>query len=379
MTCSDSGPVGFDAQLRSRIEQVHRAVEHLGGRLLSAHLADSYGQKFDEEQIVPRDKAWTRHCDLFVALLPLGSNGAPYRTDGTHVEIGLAVAYGKPVLLVIEDLHHPEQSYFLRNLGTVTGVTVVDWASFFDNLQLALKREFMKIQGDSPPSDVGSVCREQTTDPEEVLARLALQTSPESMEVRGRKLTVLPGVFSPKFSHSPDYMMQNWVIPKGAKILDLGCGCGILGLFALLEGAGSLVAVDNNPVAVENTRLNVAGFGLTASSRVLNSDIDGALGESERFDVVLLMPPYWNRPAATPLAGACYDPGYRFMRGAIEAVPRRLTADGHAFIVFSDQGDVGLLTRIILAQGLRIDRLTVQRPTMPGGHVRVFYDLTLPH
>jgi len=379
MTCGGSDSVGFDARLRSRIEEVHSAVKYLGGQLVSAHLADCYGQEFDEQMIVPRDKAWAKHCDLFVALLPLDQSGKPYRTDGTHIEIGLAIAYGKRVLVVIEGRHLPQQSYFLRNIDRLPDVHVVDWSVFFDNARLPLEMEFLGIQGDLPRPRAGCVCREQTTDPEEVLARLALQTSTESIDVRGRVIQVLPGVFSPRFSHSPDYMMQNWVIPSSARILDLGCGSGILGLFALLDGGGSLVAVDNNPAAVENTRLNLAEFGLNDRSKAFESDVDGAVPDSDRFDVVLLMPPYWDRPAPNPLAGACYDPGYRFMRVAVEAIQRRMARKGHAFIVFSDQGDVGLLTRLILTQGLRIDRLSVQRPTMLGGHVRVFYDVTLGH
>jgi ribosomal protein L11 methyltransferase len=46
--------------------------------------------------------------------------------------------------------------------------------------------------------------------------------------------------------------------PVGARVADLGCGSGILGLAALRLGAASLVAADVDPLAVRATRANTA-------------------------------------------------------------------------------------------------------------------------
>ncbi|MBK8956147.1 MAG: 50S ribosomal protein L11 methyltransferase [Saprospiraceae bacterium] len=40
-------------------------------------------------------------------------------------------------------------------------------------------------------------------------------------------------------------------------VLDFGCGTGILGIFALLKGAGEVVFIDNDPLAIENTAENL--------------------------------------------------------------------------------------------------------------------------
>ena len=50
---------------------------------------------------------------------------------------------------------------------------------------------------------------------------------------------------------------------NGKKVLDMGCGTGILGILALKLGAESVVAIDNDPVctdsAIENAKLNNVG------------------------------------------------------------------------------------------------------------------------
>jgi len=45
---------------------------------------------------------------------------------------------------------------------------------------------------------------------------------------------------------------------SGARVLDVGCGSGILGLVALALGAGEVTAVDQKPEAVAATRRNAA-------------------------------------------------------------------------------------------------------------------------
>src|SRR5690606_28941480 len=53
----------------------------------------------------------------------------------------------------------------------------------------------------------------------------------------------------------------------GKQVIDYGCGSGILGIAALLLGAASVSAVDNDPQALLATQTNAAQNGL-ASSRI---------------------------------------------------------------------------------------------------------------
>ena len=73
-------------------------------------------------------------------------------------------------------------------------------------------------------------------------------------------------------------------IRGGERVLDVGCGSGVLGLCALGLGAGRVVAVDLKPDAVEATRRNAALNGMDGRVEAT----DAVLGEIDgTFDVVL--------------------------------------------------------------------------------------------
>jgi len=84
---------------------------------------------------------------------------------------------------------------------------------------------------------------------------------------------------------------ENLDVGKGAELLDMGTGCGILGILAA-EKAGSVVAVDLNPYAVrcakENSTLNnVRGKMVFVQAALLT-----ALNETAKFDLILFNAPY---------------------------------------------------------------------------------------
>src|SRR4051812_12337067 len=94
---------GFDSSLRSLFMSVHDALERAGYGVLSAHRAEEFGNttaEFTSDEIAVRDHGWMTNCSVFVAVIPPDSDGIPYRTDGTHVELGWASGQRKPIVLV---------------------------------------------------------------------------------------------------------------------------------------------------------------------------------------------------------------------------------------------------------------------------------------
>ncbi|MFN8161430.1 MAG: RsmD family RNA methyltransferase [Solirubrobacterales bacterium] len=77
----------------------------------------------------------------------------------------------------------------------------------------------------------------------------------------------------------------------GARVADLFCGTGALGIEALSRGAGEATFVDRDLRAV---RGNVEHLGLGGRSELVGSDVVAWLGSAERgaFELVFIDPPY---------------------------------------------------------------------------------------
>jgi protein arginine N-methyltransferase 1 len=64
----------------------------------------------------------------------------------------------------------------------------------------------------------------------------------------------------------------NRVVKPGDVVIDLGCGCGVLGLLALEAGAGRVIAVDRGPILeLARETFEANGFGDRVDCRRINS------------------------------------------------------------------------------------------------------------
>lgn len=79
------------------------------------------------------------------------------------------------------------------------------------------------------------------------------------------------------------YLLDHPEPLRGQRVLDLGSGCGIEGLAALLAGASSLLAADIDPYAEVACQLNAQLNGLS-----LSTTTDDVIGQDDGWDVVLV-------------------------------------------------------------------------------------------
>lgn len=66
-------------------------------------------------------------------------------------------------------------------------------------------------------------------------------------------------------------------------VLDVGCGTGVLSICAALLGANMVLALDVDPVAVDEAKLNVKNSGFSN----INVVYDSLKGVHEKFDLVI--------------------------------------------------------------------------------------------
>jgi ribosomal protein L11 methyltransferase len=103
-------------------------------------------------------------------------------------------------------------------------------------------------------------------------------------------------VISPRMAfgtgkHETTQLMADWIVSNdvsGQRLLDMGCGTGILGILARMRGASEVLWVDYDKWCVDNTVENLGLNGIDAESAdVRHGGAEVVLDMEEKFDIVL--------------------------------------------------------------------------------------------
>jgi pantetheine-phosphate adenylyltransferase len=112
----------------------------------------------------------------------------------------------------------------------------------------------------------------------------------------GRLLRVPRGGVRPTADRVREALFARLEPLEGLRVLDLYAGSGALGIEALSRGASRAVFVDRSGASLATLRRNLRELGLEGRARVVRGDAGAALARlAERFDLVLLDPPYATR------------------------------------------------------------------------------------
>jgi 16S rRNA (guanine1207-N2)-methyltransferase len=108
-----------------------------------------------------------------------------------------------------------------------------------------------------------------------------------------QELTIrsLPGVFS--YDHLDEgtaLLLAHMQVPAGTRVVDIGCGYGIIGLSATIHGASLVHLVDNNLLAVASTRASLA-VNHMPTAEVFCGDLLDPLSQYV-YDLILSNPPF---------------------------------------------------------------------------------------
>jgi 16S rRNA (guanine1207-N2)-methyltransferase len=148
---------------------------------------------------------------------------------------------------------------------------------------------------------------------------------PAEVVLRGitLKLRFAAGVFSAnRVDPGSQLLVETATVPAGARILDLGCGAGTLGLaLAAADPQAEVVLADSSRPAVDLARENAAANGLARVEVRLSDGYKDLPGQ--RFDVVVSnLPAHRGQQADSTVA-------HEFIAGA----PAHLRAGGAAWFV----------------------------------------------
>ena len=84
---------------------------------------------------------------------------------------------------------------------------------------------------------------------------------------------------------------ENFEVKEGDLILDIGTGCGLLGILASKK-AERVIAVDFNPFAIRCAKENSAINSVSSKIDFIQASLLKALNHSIKFDLILFNAPY---------------------------------------------------------------------------------------
>ncbi len=171
---------------------------------------------------------------------------------------------------------------------------------------------------------------------------LTLRGSSDIIETQigGAKIKILPGVFSPEiFFESRWFAEKIAELAEGKRLLEIGPGTGIIGLFSAIRGA-EVTAVDINEDAIKNTKINFDNNNLPVDVRA--GSVFEPIGEEEKYDFI-----FWNHPFnktsqqdTDPFLKSVFDYEYKNLESYISKGGSHLAKGGRLLLGTSNIADL---------------------------------------
>jgi release factor glutamine methyltransferase len=196
-------------------------------------------------------------------------------------------------------------------------------------------------------------------------------SKPRGFRYEDINITVSPGVFHPGFFFSTKLILEFLQAQQlqGKTFLELGCGSGIISIYAAKKGA-VVSAVDINKKAVHNTMMNSATNNVTIA--VLQSNLFSNVSDI-RFDWIVINPPYYP-------ADPKNEAEFAWKCGAAHQYFHKLFADLGSFItgkssvlmILSDVCDLKTIFSVAASHGFAFEKI-LQRKVWADGRNYLYW------
>lgn len=158
-------------------------------------------------------------------------------------------------------------------------------------------------------------------------------------------IKVHPDVFPPHLTISTKILLD-FIKPinlKTKSLLELGCGSGIISLFAAKKDA-IVTATDINETALEYLKLNATKNKLNVN--VITSDLFEKL-ENNTFDYIIINPPYYPKKAKNIKEQAWFcGEKFEYFENLFQQLPTFLNGNNFCFMILSEDCEIEKIIQI---------------------------------
>ena len=183
------------------------------------------------------------------------------------------------------------------------------------------------------------------------LQKVRKHTDPYLATVADLEILIFPNVMSPKYDRSAQMIISMMPDQKGKKVLEIGCGTGILSIHSALQGAISITSIDINPTAIKNTKENFAKYSINNSEVFLSDLFENVIGT---FDTIIFNAPFNGNQALDILELGTSDYNYETLTRFFSEASRYIQEDGEILLGFANTGDNDLVHKLIKENNLEI-------------------------
>lgn len=193
-----------------------------------------------------------------------------------------------------------------------------------------------------------------TSSPKKIFEDITQSTADKKIRIKGDEFIVYPHVYPSDKFRTTDFLLDSvQSLFRDATVCDMGCGMGIVGLFALKQKAKSVVQVDVNPIAVENAKVNSQLYNYSETQiKIYESNCFDTVPK-QTFDLIIFNIPFHSEPyeIEDPLEYAFHDPNFLSTKKFLEQVTDYSHLKTDIFIAFSNKGDTRRLEEIFDGTG----------------------------
>ncbi|MFH1521145.1 MAG: HemK2/MTQ2 family protein methyltransferase [Candidatus Micrarchaeota archaeon] len=181
------------------------------------------------------------------------------------------------------------------------------------------------------------------------------------MKFAGLDLIICPSVYEPA---EDSFLLANAAMKLKGKILEVGCGSGIVSLICARAG-NDVIGVDVNSAAIKCAKEN-AKRNKIKSVRFIKSDLFSKVPK-EKFDAILFNPPYLPTSKEEIISGAlnlAFDggpDGMDVIKNFLNHVNDYLKHGGSLFLVQSSLSDEKFIVNRLHEMGYKIEFIAEEK------------------